>query len=269
MKRLYLLILIGVVIFFNFLIRPDKSGSLEEDVESKRPKNFEPQVDVAVDESPDYVVVDEISPNPLPTVPTRFKNGSLELFIDFEDPSINAEQAYRITKDLNNTFSHLSARLVQSGNQKKLVFEGKGRNWPDALDSIRILRSNGSNDSLFITKSVSDAYKQAFEFMEKYEVRESEVADLAISLASGESDVTTIAVLSLPSVSEKRLEEVLEEMSQGRIKQPSVLEYQSMSEYAAGALFAETLFLEFNDDVVTHAQIIVVVRIEDEWMIAL
>lgn len=269
MKRLFLLILVGFAVAFYIFVRNDESSILEEAVESEEPSGFEPQESSRDEESSGSLAVDEIVSVPMSIGPTRFKNDGLEVPLDFEDSSVSAEQAYRISEDLNSVFSHLSAKLVQHGDQKKIAFEGKGRNWPDVLDSVRILRSSGGYDSLYITKGVSDAYRQAFEFIEKHGIKQSEVGELLADVASGESSVTDIAVLSVHSASTDKLEEVLKEMSKGRIKQPSALAYGGLPDYAPDAVFAETLFLDHNNNIVTYAEVVGVVRVDGEWKIAL
>jgi hypothetical protein len=269
MRRKYLLIAVGVALFILFLVRNDEPRFSEEVFENEAPSFIESQKDLRAEESPESLLVDDAILDPLPIAPTKFKNGTLEFFIDFEDSSISAEQAYRISQDLNNVFSHLSARLVRHGDQKKLVFEGKGRNWPDALDSVRILRSRNGRDSLYINTSVSEAYKKAFDFIEQKGINEAEVAGLLDNLTSGDSSIADVAVLSLQSVPSKKLEEVLEEMSEGQIKQPSVLAYRILPEQAPDAVFAETLFLELNNEVATYAEVVGLVQVNGKWKIAL
>jgi hypothetical protein len=271
MRRKYSLIAVSVsvALIIVIFVRDDEPKSPEEAVVNEAPSVVEPKEDLRGKESPKHSPVSNLNLNPLPVGPTKFKNGNLELFIDFADSSLSTEQKHRISQDLNSVFSHLDARLVQHGDQKKLVFDGQGRSWPDSLDHVRILRSINGRDSLYVDNSLSGSYKQAFDFIEQHGIDEAEVAELLDSLASGESSITDVAVLSLQSVPSEKLEEVLKDMLEGKIKQPSVLAYQIIPKGEPDAVFAETLFLELEKDVITYAEVIGVVRINGDWKIAL
>lgn len=269
MRRKYPLIAVGVALIIVIFVRDDEPKSSEEGVVNEAPSAVEPEEDLSDKESPERSPVSNLTLNPLAVGSTKFKSGNLELFIDFEDSSLSTEQKHRISQDLNSVFSHLDARLVHHDEQNKLVFEGQGRNWPDSLDHVRMLRSINGRDSLYVDNGLSGAYEQAFEFIEQHRIDEAQVAELLESLASGESSITDIAVLSLQSLPSEKLEEVLKEMSEGKIKQPNLLAYRILSEEDPNAVFAETLFIELENDIVTYAEVIGVVRINGDWKIAL
>jgi hypothetical protein len=269
MKRTFLLIATGLTLTILFLVRYDESRPSEKVFKSEETSLAEPHENLEAKKYSEELFVSDMDLDSLPLGPAKFKNEALEIFIDFEDPTVSKEQAYRISQDLNNVFSHLTARLVQHSDQKKLVFEGKGRNWPDVLDPIRMLQSNNGLDVLYVNKSVSDAYKEAFDYMEQQGIKEGKLARLLDKLASGTSSIADIVVFSMDSVPTEKLEEVLKEMSKGQIKLPSVLAYRVLSEQTPEVLFAETLFLRIQNTVATYAEVVGVARVNGEWKIAL
>jgi hypothetical protein len=248
------------------LFRDDTSRLPEENHELPRLK---PQNEHERDESSHLIGKGDPVVNSSPGFLPKFKNGSLELSLKFEDSSISPADAYRISKDLNNVFSHLNASFVENGDQKRLVFKGEGRHWPDILDPLRMPREIDGTQSLYIPQVVSDAYKQAFDFIEQHKIEESEVSALLAELESGRSDTESIAVLSTGAVPAKKLAEVLKELAKGQIKSPSVLAYKILDVNNLRAVFAETPFLKFEDDGVIYSVVVGVVRVGNKWKIAL
>jgi hypothetical protein len=268
MKRFYILLFAGIALAVILLVKNDTSSLPEKVFENHASPTPKPQKDQSRIESSIPTSKEDSILNSPPSNTSKFKNGSLELSLEFEDSSISAAEASRISEDLNDVFSHLDAKLIKVGDQERLVFEGKGRNWPDILDTLRMPREADGSRSLFIPLEVSDAYRQAFDFIEQHKIEESEVSALLAELESGGSNTESLAVLSPGVVPVNELEGVLEKLARGRIKSPSVLAYRILDVNNSRAVFAETLFLEFNNDSVTYTQVVGVIRLMNKWKIA-
>jgi hypothetical protein len=272
MKRSLFLILVVVGAVSALLLLFGKEGSKTLFANSEDPRT---SVSEAQQLEPKRetlgIVSNEVNPNkPASPGPPTFRNGSLEIALAFDDGTLDEADALRIADDLSNVFSHLAADLVRIDDRNQLVFEGKGRSWPDALDTAWLIREVSGKRYLRVPKSVSDAYMQAFDFIEQHEIRESDVAELLAGVGSGSANAESIVLLSTRSVAEEDILEALENMSTGQIKPPSALAYRFPEESAGlDSLIAETLFLQFDEDVVAYSQRVVVIRVDDKWKIAL
>lgn len=143
--------------------------------------------------------------------PPIFRSGTLELGLEFEDTSLSQAQAYRISEDLNGVFSHLNAKFKPFEAGKRLIFEGEGRITPEPLEVMWMIQEVEGEQFLSVPQTVSDAYSKAFEFIQKENIRESEVQDLLDPIQSGKIGAELIASLVTPVVGEEPLSELAEE----------------------------------------------------------
>lgn len=271
MKRACFLILVvvGVVAALFLLFRREAFKTLSENPEDPMTSASEAQ-EFEPNRGTSGIVSGEVNlKNPASTGPPAFRNGNLEIALAFDDTSLDEADALRIADDLSNVFSHLAANLVPIGDGNQLVFEGKGRAWPDALDTAWLIREMEGERYLSVPKSVSDAYIQAFDFIDRHEIRQSDVAEFLAGVGSGSADAERVVALSAGPVADEKVLEALKEMATGDIKPPSVLAYRLSETTGLDGLIAETLFLQFDGDVVTHAEIVGVIRVGDKWKLAL
>jgi hypothetical protein len=88
MRRIYPLIAVGIALIIVIFVRDDEPKSSEEAVVNEAPSAVEPEEDLSDKESPERSPVSNLTVNPIPVGPTKFKSGNLKLFIDFEDSSL-------------------------------------------------------------------------------------------------------------------------------------------------------------------------------------